>query len=109
MKRVDTNISWGYSNLIEIFFKANELDVKCAGRGVSDMKLTLEYEDDSETAMSITFMSVKHLGLENMLVDYLKRCGIPLELVSVGNSYSKRDMEKVEADWQEYRKKLGFR
>jgi hypothetical protein len=106
---VQTNISWGFLNLIETFFKANNLDVKCTGRGVSQMKLTLEYEDDSDTAMSITYMSFRHLGFENMLVDYLKRCGVPIELITVGNSYPNRDMKKLDAEWEEHRKKLGFR
>jgi hypothetical protein len=109
LKLVETNISWGFSNLIEVFFKANNLDVKCTGRGVSNMKLTLEYEEDSDTALSITFMSVRHLGFENMLCDYLKRCGIPYELIPVGNSLPNRDMKKLDAEWEEHRKQLGFR
>jgi hypothetical protein len=106
---VETNISWGFLNLIEIFLQANNLVVTCKPCGISEKKITLEYEENSETAMNITFMSIKHLGLENMLCDYLKRCGIPYELIPVGNSYPNRDMNKVEKEWLEHRKKLGFR
>jgi hypothetical protein len=106
---VNTNISWGFLNLIETFFQANNLKVECRAQGVSDRKIILEYEDDSDTAMAITFMSVKHLGFENMLCDYLKRCGIPYELIPIGNSYSNRDMKKLDEEWMEHRRKLGFR
>lgn len=74
------------------------------------MKLTLEFEENSDTAMSITLMSVRHLGFENMLCDYLRRCGIPYELIPVGNSYVNRDMKKLDDDWEVYRREtLGFR
>jgi len=109
LKLVETNISWGFSNLIETFFKANNLAVTCVARSVSERKITLEYEEDSDTALSITFMSVRHLGFENMLCDYLKRCGIPYELIPVGNSLPNRNMNELEEQWQEHRKKLGFR
>jgi len=106
---VETNISWGFLSLIETFFQANKLTVSYKARGISEKKITLEYEENSETAMSITFMSVRHLGFENMLCDYLKRCGIPYELIPIGNSYSNRDMKKLDEEWIEHRRKLGFR
>ena len=110
MKTIETNISWGFLNLIETFFEANNLDVKCKDSGVSERKITLEYEEDSDTALSITFMSVRHLGFENMLYDYLKKCGIPTKLISVGNSYPNRDMKKLDEEWEKYRREqLGFR
>lgn len=109
MTIVNTNISWGFLNLIKIFFEANNLKVTCIERGISEKKITLEYEDDSDTAMSITFMSVRHLGFENMLCDYLIRCGIPTELIQIGNSYPNRDMKKLDEEWMEHRKQLGFR
>lgn len=109
MTTVNTNISWGFLDLIKTFFSANQLNVTCSARGVSERKITIEYEDDSETALSITYMSVRHLGFENMLCDYLKRCGIPYELIPVGNSYPNRDMKKLDEEWMEYRKKIGLR
>lgn len=108
MTTVNTNISWGYLGLIETFFRANNLAVKCVERGISERKLTLEYEDDSETALNITYMSIKHLGFENMLCDYLKRCGVPVSLIPIGNCYPKRDMKKLDQEWEEHRKKIGL-
>lgn len=106
---VDSKISYGHIALIETFFKANELEVRCIKKtgGVYD-HITFEYEDDSETCMSITFLSMKHLGFENMLVDYLQRCGVPLVLVSMGRSGVKRDMKALDEAWEVRRKELGF-
>lgn len=106
MKAVETDISWGFLNLVQTFFEANSLKVTCVPRGVSQRKITVEYEDNSDTAMSITFMSTRHLGFENMLCDYLKRCGVPVEMMAVGNSYPDRDMKKLDADWEKYRKEI---
>lgn len=110
MIRVKTNISWGFVDLIEIFFKANDLAVSCSIlQGDISNLITLEYENDSDTALQITYMSMKHLGFENMLCDYLKRCGYPANLISVGRTIVKRDMKKLDEDWEEKRKELGFR
>ena len=106
---VNTNISYGYHTLIETFFKANDLDVK-----IQDMtayphgKIILEYEDNSETAYSITFMSVRHLGFENMLCDYLIRCGIMPSRIAIGMMEIKRDMEELDKKWEEHRKLIGL-
>jgi hypothetical protein len=107
---VNTQISYGYASLIEIFFKANELNVT-----IQDMKaypygkIILHYEDDSDTACTITFMSIKHLGFENMLCDYLIKCGIWLPLIPIGQMAIKRDMNQVDKDWAEHRKHIGLR
>lgn len=107
---VNTQISYGYVSLIETFFKANELDVT-----VQDMsaypygKIVLHYEDDSDTACTITFMSIKHLGFENMLCDYLIKCGITPSLIPIGKEAIVRDMKQVDKDWENYKKeRLGF-
>ena len=109
---VKTHISAGYTELIETFFKANDLLVTCTSRyqaSSGNLMLNLEFENNSDTSMSITLMSVRHLGFENMLVDYLKRCGIPLSIISTGSSTAARDMKELEKGWQEYRIQLGFR
>ena len=107
----ETIISYGYIDLIETFFKANDLIVKCSKRqGPHSALLTLEYDDDSDTATAITFMSYRHLGFENMLVDYLIRLGYPSGMISIGRSVVKRDMKKLDEEWEEYKKQqLGFR
>ena len=71
-------------------------------------KITLIYEDDSETALSITFMSVRHLGFENMLCDYLIKCGIPVSLISIGQQAVKRDMAELDKQWDEHRRRIGI-
>ena len=106
---IETDISWGYVELIKIFFKANELDVCCEERKASLIsKITLSYEDNSETALSITFMSYRHLGFENMLYDYLKRCGVDLSMIPIGRFLEKRDMDKLDKEWQDHRKTIGL-
>jgi hypothetical protein len=108
--RYETKISWGFSHLINIFFRANNLQVNCEERFITNQRqqITLSYEENSDTAYQITLMSVKHLGFENMLFDYLKRCGIPLELIPVGQTAENRDMKKLDQEWEEYRKTLGL-
>lgn len=103
---IKTIISSGYRDLLEIFFKANELDVQCLERDDEQFSLkrliTLRYEDDSDTAYKITFMSFKHLGLENMLCDYLIKLGYPPARLSDGRTIVKRDMKKLDEEWDEY-------
>ena len=107
---VNTNISWGYLELLKTFFKANELDIICKERSAPAGTLTtLSYDDNSDTAYKITFMSIRHLGFENMLCDYLIRCDIPARLISTGTLSIKRDMKKLDEEWNEYRKTIGLR
>jgi hypothetical protein len=109
---INSIISIGYLDLLETFFRANNLQVTCSllDDKTNNLKLiTLEYEDNSETALAITFMSIRHLGFENMLVDYLIKCGAPRNLISVGRTAVKRDMKKLDEEWAEKRRELGFR
>ena len=107
--KVETNISYGYKKLIETFFSANDLNVEIEDKSAYPFgKITLIYEDDSETALSITFMSVRHLGFENMLCDYLIRCGIPVSLISIGQQAVKRDMAELDKQWDEHRRRIGI-
>lgn len=106
-----TKISYGYVELLDTFFRANDLIVKCT-EGEPDIHnrslAILEYEDNSDTAYSITFMSVRHLGFENMLCDYLIRCGIMPARIAIGKSEIKRDMEELDKKWEEHRKLIGL-
>lgn len=108
---IKTQISFGYIELIKTFAEANNLDLTLEPYGgIPGLeKIKISYDPVSETAYSITFLSAKHLGFENMLNDYLIRCGIHPVLISEGRVHVKRDLEKLEQEWMEYRKKLGFR
>ena len=113
MKVFETQISYGYKELIEVFAKANNLVFSYEERRIDALNrlyLTILVEENSETDLSITFMSVKHLGFENMLVDYLLRCGIEKPMIQVGSARQKRNMEELDRAWEVYRKEtLGFR
>ena len=112
---IKTNISFGYKDLLDIFFKANNLQVTCIecerekDWGERHKLTGLEYEENSDTELSITFMSMKHLGFENMLCDYLIKCGISPSLISVGQNGKSRDMKKLDEEWENRRKELGLR
>lgn len=116
---VETMISWGYVELLRTFFLANDLKVTCEERIINgpkmvslenNVQINLVFEDDSDTAMSITFMGVRHLGVEHMLCDYLIKCGVDKELISFGRMTIKRDMKKLDDEWMKYRREqLGFR
>ena len=105
---VDTNISAGYLPLIEIFAQANNLILEFSSRSGQDCRdlLTILYNDDSDTAMTITYMSYKHLGFENMLVDYLIKCGIDPMMISIGRIMAERNLEQLEQEWQAHRRKI---
>lgn len=106
---VETNISYGYLDLIKIFLDANNLDIKIQDKSAYPFgKIVFEYDEDSEVATTITFMSYRHLGFENMLCDYLIKCGIDPSIISIGSAKPKRDMNKLEEEWQEHRKSIGL-
>lgn len=107
---VKTNISYGYLELIKVFAKANSLELILEPLGLPGQeKIKISYEDGSDTSFSITFLSVRHLGFENMLWDYLIKCGVDPSLIPTGRQNFARDMDKVEEEWLEHRKQLGFR
>lgn len=119
MTIVDTQISWGYMPLLEIFAKANSLVLKfepwypeevVEGSSIirSREYTRITYQDNSDTAMSITCMSIKHLGFENMLCDYLIRCNVQPQMIPIGKAVMKKDPEQMEQEWQAHRKKIGL-
>ena len=107
---LETQISYGYKTLIETFCKANNLDINIMDMSAYPYgKIILLYEDNSETAITMSFMSMKHLGFENMLCDYLIKCGTPPSLIPIGKVAVKRDMIKLDKEWEEHRKAIGLR
>ena len=118
MIAVDTGISWGYLPLLEIFAQANSLVFKFEaynheireehGIVIAREHTRIMYEDNSDTAMSVTFMSIRHLGFENMLCDYLIKCNVNPSMISTGSAVMRKDPEQMEKDWQEHRKKIGL-
>lgn len=108
---VKTNISYGFLDLIKEFAKANnlELDFEPLGGVPGLEKIKILYDSESETARNITFLSFRHLGFENMLCDYLTRCNVIPEMIPIGKVGMKRDMKKLDEEWVEHRRKLGFR
>lgn len=118
MKVVKTNISWGYLSLIEIFAKANNLTIVTERYTVSPSTrhtvssrelITISYEEDSDTDTTITWLSFKHLGFENMLCDYLIKCGIDPIMIPVGRHIVSRSSKELDDAWEKQRSLLGFR
>ena len=108
---IHTHISYGYVTLLDTFFKANDLTVTCTEDAPDIYNRThtvLQYEDNSDTAYSITLMSYRHLGFENMLCDYLIRCGVHPSKISIGKIEIKRDMAELDRQWEEHRKLIGL-
>jgi hypothetical protein len=109
---VDTHISWGFLPLLEIFGKANSLVLKFEPWYTDEPPgeyARISYEENSDTAIAITCLSIKHLGFENMLCDYLIRCNIEREMISRGVYRMRKSEEEMEREWQEHRKKIGLR
>lgn len=116
MKRVETNISYGYLPLIQIFADANNLNLKFEPRHKESEDshyptqelLDIIFEENSDTDITITFMSVKNLGFENMLCDYLKRCNVDYTMIPIGKAVMRKSDEQMEKEWQEHKKKIGL-
>ena len=110
MKTIVTCISEGYIPLIKTFCEANELDitigtVKTNKYGFGSVpKITLEYVEESDTADTLAFLALKHCGVENMLCDYLRRCGINENAFNFGKVPTRSASDK---DYEEYKKALG--
>ena len=126
MTVVNTQISWGYLPLLQIFAQANSLLLKfepyyfemesseaiAPGKEskivVGRQYARITYEDNSDTALSITSLSFKHLGFENMLCDYLIRCNVQPQLIPIGQYVMRKSNEEMEKGWQEHRRKIGL-
>ncbi len=87
MKIHETHIDVRHIDLIKVFFTANELhkvNVTSYNKVevVQDLNVVrslvqLSYDElDLETSNTLAFMSLRHLGMGNMLDDFLIKCGI---------------------------------
>ena len=116
MTIIDTKISWGYYDLIKIFAEANKLDLNLDRHtwlidetGILKREyIRISYKDNSDTALSITCLAVKHLGIENMFCDYLIRCGIDPSMIPIGKYVMKRPENEMELEWQKHKKTIGL-
>ena len=108
MKNIDTNISAGYIPLIEEFCRANELVTVITqdDHGKAVPKIKVSFEEDSDTAMQITYMSMIHCGFENMLWDYLQRCGIVAVMIPIGKLAIKSASDE---EVEQHLKRIGLR
>jgi len=109
--RIETQISWGYRALIEIFGRANSLVWKLERKSTETPireYIIILYEEGSDTAVSLSFLTLKHLGVENMLCDYLMKCNIDPIMIPVGQYVMRKDEETMEEEWQQHRKKIGL-
>lgn len=107
MKTILTCISEGYLSLIETFCRANEIDATL-GTEMTDKfnhglvpKITLTYDENSETADTLAFLALRHCGIENMLCHYLMKCGINENAINFGKIPTR---SATDAEYEAYRK-----
>jgi hypothetical protein len=85
MKTLETHFGAEHKALLEVFFKANKLEnVKVSEyhrqyNGKNHKYIEISWDDNSETGVQISFMSVVHMGFLNMLDDFLLKCGVNAE------------------------------
>jgi hypothetical protein len=107
MKTILTCISEGYLPLIETFCKANEIDatldsVKTDKFNYGSIpKITISYEENSDTADTLAFLALKHCSVENMLCHYLMRCGINENAINFGKMPTK---SATDEEYEAYKK-----
>lgn len=109
---IHTDLSAGFTDLIRIFFRANELEGEITTRYNKDTgieSIDINIVDNSPTAVSITMMSYRNSGVNNMLSDYLIKTGVDPLLLSTGKTVIARNLKQVDQDWEEYRKTIGLR
>jgi len=109
---VETDLSNAHLELVRIFFTANELDRVYVNeyqkniRGMTHVMLQLSWDDnDEETASKITYMAIVHLGINNMLDDYLMKCGVDvwhLPPASIKAQERKEQQEQKDKEFNEY-------
>jgi hypothetical protein len=86
---VETSIDIAHLELIKIFFQANDLIVVLdtvykpfPNRTVELPYISIKYDNDGETAVKLSYMAMVHSGFNNMLEDYLLKCGISARHIS---------------------------
>ncbi len=120
MMTVDTHISAGYIPLLEVFAQANSLNltmVSYTSETRIDQPVThivmreyvrISYDAESDTGLAITLMSIRHLGFENMLCDFLIKCNVPADMIPVGKFVMRKNSKQLEDEWQQERKRIGL-
>lgn len=89
MKHIDTFLENSHMELIKIFFKANGMNATVVeytdieNYGFSNM-IRIFLDDDS--MVQATFMATRHAGFQNMLDDYLIKCGVAPHRLHVAKS-----------------------
>jgi len=107
MKTLLVDISEGYMSLIKTFCEANELDIELGSvktdkfSNPSIPKITLSYDETTDTASALAFLAIRHSGIDNMLSDYLMRCGINPDAITIGKTPTR---SATDADYEEYKK-----
>lgn len=119
MKTIKTNLSIDHLELIKIFFEANQLlnvtinEYSKQIRSSSHKMIEIMYDDeDSETSSKITYMSIVHCGLQNMLDDYLMKCGVnvwDLQPASIKEQELKEKQESRQQKLEEHLKNLAIK
>ena len=109
MKTIKTNLSIDHLELIKIFFEANKLPNVIISEYSNIIKnyphkmIEITYDnDDVETSGQITYMSLVHVGLQNMLDDYLMKCGVSVWDLQPKTIREQELKEREEAREQEY-------
>lgn len=75
MEEVPTNISWGFMGLLNTFSS----HTSAVTFTMSQTRKVLQYvynENNDEQISKLMLMSIRHLGFNNMLHDYLNKCGV---------------------------------
>jgi|AntAceMinimDraft_5_1070358.scaffolds.fasta_scaffold76235_3 hypothetical protein len=109
---LDTEISWGYVALMDTFATANILELTFKKRTQTEPArefITIVYERNSETSSTLTFMAIRHSGIENMLCDFLMKCEVDPIMIPIGRFDMRKTDEELEEAWQHRRRELGFR
>ena len=90
--------------------KANGLDVNVVQRDVAPFPMINLCPMSPTAEQDLTFFGYKHLGIENMLCDYLKKCGISPDAMNKHMYIPKRNAKALDVQWETSRKeKLGCR
>jgi hypothetical protein len=106
---LETRISFGHESLLWTFFDANNLKVQIVRRKAHPVdKIDLYYDEESDTAQELMFMGLVHSGIENMLDDYLIKCGVRPDLINTFVARREMTDDMLEKKWQEHKKKLGI-
>jgi hypothetical protein len=108
MKTLETHFGAEHMALLEIFFKANKLEnVKLSEyhrpyNGENHKYIEISWDDNSETGVQISFMSVVHMGFLNMLDDFLLKCGVDVQNIGAESFRVQKRREVEEQKQKEF-------